>query len=162
MTVRSRRKLSSVGAEVAPEVVGRSFAETIGLTTDDEAGLVYVSILGGEIRMVLMRSSTSRSARTASRTAEWAELRAAGHQHLIGRLKAPRGVLSTVCWTGTAVHVIVGIRPRNTRRRCSAFTRSEAAPRRRPRTAGDRAGKQNRQFIGALVERARERRRASS
>jgi hypothetical protein len=42
------------GAEVAPEVVARSFAETIGLTTDDEAGLVYVSILGGEIRMVLM------------------------------------------------------------------------------------------------------------
>jgi hypothetical protein len=36
------------------EVVARSFAETIGLTTDDEAGLVYVSILGGEIRMVLM------------------------------------------------------------------------------------------------------------
>jgi len=33
---------------------GRSVAETIGLTTDDEAGLVYVSILGGEIRMVLM------------------------------------------------------------------------------------------------------------
>jgi hypothetical protein len=27
--------------------------------------------------------------------------------------------------------------------------------RRRPRTAGDRAGKQNRQFIGALVERFR-------
>jgi hypothetical protein len=36
------------------EVVARSFAEAIGLTTDDEAGLVYVSILGGEIRMVLM------------------------------------------------------------------------------------------------------------
>ncbi|HEY6854983.1 MAG TPA: hypothetical protein VI194_02000 [Mycobacterium sp.] len=31
-----------------------SFAETIGLTTDDEAGLVYVSILRGDIRMVLM------------------------------------------------------------------------------------------------------------
>jgi hypothetical protein len=27
--------------------------------------------------------------------------------------------------------------------------------RQRPRTAGDRAGKQNRQFIGALVERFR-------
>ena len=27
--------------------------------------------------------------------------------------------------------------------------------RRRPRTAGDRAGKQNRQFIGALVQRFR-------
>jgi hypothetical protein len=50
MTVRSLRKLSSVGAEV----VTRSFAKTIGLTTDDDAGLVYVSILGGEIRMVLM------------------------------------------------------------------------------------------------------------
>jgi hypothetical protein len=34
------------------EVVARRVAETIGLTTDDEAGLVYVSILGGEIRMV--------------------------------------------------------------------------------------------------------------
>jgi hypothetical protein len=33
-------------------VVARSVAETIGLTTDDEAGLVYVSILGGEIRVV--------------------------------------------------------------------------------------------------------------
>jgi hypothetical protein len=36
-------------------VVARSVAETIGLTTDHEAaGLVYVSILGGEIRMVPM------------------------------------------------------------------------------------------------------------
>jgi hypothetical protein len=35
MTVRSRRR--GGGAEVAPEVVARSFAETIGLTTDDEA-----------------------------------------------------------------------------------------------------------------------------
>jgi hypothetical protein len=33
-------------------VVARSVAETIGLTTDDEARLVYVSILGGEIRVV--------------------------------------------------------------------------------------------------------------
>jgi hypothetical protein len=40
MTVRSRRR--GGGAEV----VARSFAETIGLTTDDKAGLVYVSILG--------------------------------------------------------------------------------------------------------------------
>ena len=37
----------------------RSVAETIGLTTDDEAGLVYVSILGGEIRMVLMSHDCS-------------------------------------------------------------------------------------------------------
>ena len=35
-------------------MVARSVAETIGLTTDDEAGLIYVSILGGEIRMVPM------------------------------------------------------------------------------------------------------------
>jgi hypothetical protein len=40
-------------------VVARSVAETIGLTTDDEAGLVYVSILGGEIRMVLMSHDCS-------------------------------------------------------------------------------------------------------
>ena len=40
-------------------MVARSVAETIGLTTDDDAGLVYVSILGGEIRMVLMSHDCS-------------------------------------------------------------------------------------------------------
>jgi len=55
-------------------------------------------------------------------------------------LKAPPGVLSTVCCTATAVHVIVGIRPstRNTYRCCSACTRSGAAPRhRQPNISGD-------------------------
>jgi hypothetical protein len=37
--------------------------------------------------------------------------------------------------------------------RGGASTPTAQQPRRRPRTAGDRAGKQNRRFIGALVER---------
>jgi hypothetical protein len=37
----------------------------------------------------------------------------------------------------------------------SASAPTAEHPRRRPQMAGDRAGKQNRQFIGALVERFR-------
>jgi hypothetical protein len=76
-------------------------------------------------------------------------------------------VLSTVHWTGTAKHLILGIRLWPSARFAvdhPACTLSEAAPpaptaehRRRPLPmAGYRAGKQDRQFIGVLVEHFRQ------
>src|ERR1700678_3140626 len=71
-------------------------------------------------------SPTRQSASTRSPAPESAELRAAGRQHQKGRLKAPRGVLSTVCWTATAVHVIVGIRRFDPSRDHRSLRNSEA------------------------------------
>ena len=49
----NRAPIPPVGTQgTPPEVLATGFAEAIGLTTDDEAGLVYVSDLGGEIRMI--------------------------------------------------------------------------------------------------------------
>src|ERR1700676_5131599 len=72
--------------------------------------------------------------------------------------------------TATAVHVIVGVRPRRPPTSSARFvvdrsarTRSGTAPRRRqpnisggrPPISGDCAGNQDRQFIGALLDRFR-------
>jgi hypothetical protein len=49
----NRAPLPAAGARGAePEILADGFAEAIGLTVDGEAGLAYVSDLGGRIRMV--------------------------------------------------------------------------------------------------------------
>jgi hypothetical protein len=56
----NRAPIPSVGARgTPPEMLATGFAEAIGVTTDDEAGLVYVSDLGGKIRMVPMPGGPS-------------------------------------------------------------------------------------------------------